>query len=111
MASMTMTASFLACSTSAMAKHPSTTARRGANIVAKASRATEGERVNIESKNVEKSSNNMRRDLVFAAAAVAACSIAKVAFADDEPKRGTAEAKKKYAPVCVTMPTARICRN
>jgi len=53
----------------------------------------------------------MRRDLVFTAAAAAVCSLAKVAMADDEPKRGTEAAKKKYAPVCVTMPTAKICRN
>ncbi|KAJ6895714.1 photosystem II 5 kDa protein [Populus alba x Populus x berolinensis] len=105
MASMTMTASFL--TGSAMAKQPSTTPRRGL-IVAKASRATEGE--NVEMKNREESSGG-RRDLMFAAAAAAACSIARVAIADEEPRRGTPEAKKKYAPICVTMPTARICRN
>ncbi|KAJ6755210.1 PHOTOSYSTEM II 5 KDA PROTEIN CHLOROPLASTIC [Salix purpurea] len=106
MASMTMTASFLAGS--AMAKHPSTTTPRRGLIVAKASRTTEG--VNVEVKNKEESSSG-RRDLMFAAAAAAACSIARVAMADEEPKRGTPEAKKKYAPICVTMPTARICRN
>ncbi|KAG5253842.1 photosystem II protein [Salix suchowensis] len=106
MASMTMTASFLAGS--AMAKHPSTTTPRRGLIVAKASRTTEG--VNVEVKNKEESSSG-RRDLMFAAAAAAACSIARVAMADEEPKRGTPEAKKKYAQVCVTMPTARICRN
>jgi hypothetical protein len=105
MASITMTASFLAGS--AMAKQPSTTPRRGL-IVAKASRATEG--VNVEMKNREESSGG-RRDLMFAAAAAAAYSIARVAIADEEPRRGTPEAKKKYAPICVTMPTARICRN
>jgi hypothetical protein len=76
--------------------------------VAKASRATEG--VNVEMKNREESSGG-RRDLMFAAAAAAAYSIARVAIADEEPRRGTPEAKKKYAPICVTMPTARICRN
>jgi hypothetical protein len=105
MASMTMTASFLAGST--MAKQPLTTPRRGL-IVAKASRTTEG--VNVEMKNKEESSSG-RRDLMFAAAAAAAYSIARVAIADEEPRRGTPEAKKKYAPICVTMPTARICRN
>lgn len=91
-----------------MAKQPSTTPRRGL-IVAKASRATEG--VNVEMKNREESSGG-RRDLMFAAAAAAAAySIARVAIADEEPRRGTPEAKKKYAPICVTMPTARICRN
>jgi hypothetical protein len=105
MASMTMTASFLAGST--MAKQPLTTPRRGL-IVAKASRTTEG--VNVEMKNKEESSSG-RRDLMFAAAASAAYSIARVAIADEEPERGTPEAKKKYAPICVTMPTARICRK
>ncbi|KAG5238400.1 photosystem II kD family protein [Salix suchowensis] len=105
MASITMTAPFLTGST--MAKQPST-APRGGLIVAKASRATE--RVNVEMKNKEESSSG-RRDLLFAAAAAAACSIARVAMADEEPKSGTPEAKKKYAPICVTMPTARICRN
>ncbi|CAI0412565.1 unnamed protein product [Linum tenue] len=48
---------------------------------------------------------------MFGAAAAAAYSIARAAMADeDEPKRGTPQAKKKYAPVCVTNPTARICR-
>ncbi|KAJ6409129.1 hypothetical protein OIU84_008762 [Salix udensis] len=82
---------------------------RGGLIVAKASRDTE--RVHVEMKNKEESSSG-RRDLLFAAAAAAAaCSIARVAMADEEPKSGTPEAKKKYAPICVTMPTARICRN
>lgn len=105
---MTMTASFLAGSS--LAKQPITTPRRGL-IVAKASRATEEERVSVEMKKKEESSSG-RRDLVFsAAAAAAAFSIAKVAMAEGEPKAGTPEAKKKYASICVTMPTARICRN
>ncbi|PQM40760.1 photosystem II 5 kDa protein chloroplastic [Prunus yedoensis var. nudiflora] len=105
MASMTMAASFLTGSASTITK-PST-ARRSL-IVAKASSAPEGEKGSLEMK--KSSSSSGRRDLMFAAAAAAACSIAKAAMAD-EPKRGTKEAKEKYAPVCVTMPTARICRN
>ena len=46
---------------------------------------------------------NGRRDFVFAATAPAACTVAKIAMADD-PKVGTPEAKK-HAAVCVTMPT------
>lgn len=57
-----------------------------------------------------KSNESGRRDLVFAAAAAALCAAAGVAVAE-EPKRGTAEARKAYAPICVTMPTARICRK
>lgn len=109
MASMTMAASFLTGSASTITK-PST-ARRSL-IVAKASNAPEGEKGSLEMKKSSSSSSSSsgRRDLMFAAAAAAACSIAKAAMAD-EPKRGTKEAKEKYAPVCVTMPTARICRN
>ncbi|CAK7331068.1 unnamed protein product [Dovyalis caffra] len=106
MASMTMTASLLAGST--MAKQPFTAPRKGFTV-AKASRGTEG--VNVEMKKKKEESSGGRRDLMFAAAAAAAYSIARVAMADDEPKRGTPAAKKKYAPICVTMPTARICRN
>ena len=47
---------------------------------------------------------------MFAVAAAAVFSVAGMAVAD-EPKPGTSEAKKKYAPVCVTNPTASICRN
>ncbi|XP_050223507.1 photosystem II 5 kDa protein, chloroplastic [Mercurialis annua] len=105
MASMTMTASLLAGST---VTRPFTAPRRGL-IMAKASNATQGGRANVEMKNKEESSGG-RRDLVFAAAAAAAWSVARVAMAD-EPKAGTEEARKKYAPICVTMPTARVCRN
>ncbi|URD96234.1 Retrotransposon protein [Musa troglodytarum] len=45
---------------------------------------------------------------MFAAAAAAVCGIGQgIATADEEPKPGTLEAKKKYAPICATMPTAR----
>ncbi|KAK4278634.1 hypothetical protein QN277_016456 [Acacia crassicarpa] len=110
MASMTMAASFLGGG--ALTQNPSSSSPRRSLIVAKAS---EGERVNVEAmKNNRKEDggNSGRRDLVFAGAAVAACSVAKIAFAEEEePKRGTPEAKKKYNVVCVTMPTARVCRK
>ncbi|GKU94022.1 hypothetical protein SLEP1_g7564 [Rubroshorea leprosula] len=64
--------------------------------------------------NVEmREESNGRRELIFAAAAAAAAafSIAKLAMAGEEPKAGTAETKKKYAPICVTMPTARVCHK
>ncbi|KAL6987804.1 hypothetical protein U1Q18_013551 [Sarracenia purpurea var. burkii] len=51
-----------------------------------------------------------RRDLVFTAAVAAVCSVVGVAAAV-ETKRGTSDAKKIYAPVRVTMPTARICHK
>ncbi|CAN6691650.1 unnamed protein product [Malus baccata var. baccata] len=107
MASMTMTAaSFLTAGSASTIAKPSTSSRRSLVVAKAAARAPEGETKKEESS----SSSGGRRDLIFAAAAVAACSLAKAALAD-EPKRGSKEAKEKYAPVCVTMPTARICRN
>ncbi|BAF09156.1 photosystem II 5 kDa protein, chloroplastic [Oryza sativa Japonica Group] len=58
-----------------------------------------------------------RRAVMFAAAAVALSAIgagasgASAAFAESDVKRGTPEAKKKYAQICVTMPTAKVCHN
>ncbi|KAF5187659.1 Photosystem ii protein [Thalictrum thalictroides] len=86
-----------------------TTSGRRTLVVAKAASSTEGVVVK-QVDNSKKENNNGRRDLMFAAAAAAACSIAGVALAD-EPPRGSAEAKSKYAPICVTMPTARICHK
>nr|B3EWI4.1 RecName: Full=Photosystem II 5 kDa protein, chloroplastic; Flags: Precursor [Petunia x hybrida] len=105
MASITMMSSFLGGSTVAPAKVPSAN-RRGV-VMVKAMH--EGENNVVISKN-EESKNSGRRELFFAMAAAAACSVAKTAMADEEPKRGTPEAKKKYSSVCVTNPTARICR-
>ncbi|XP_045820618.1 photosystem II 5 kDa protein, chloroplastic-like [Trifolium pratense] len=105
MASITMTASILGCPAVSNRSTVATPRR----LVVKAIRAVEGEKM-VRYEN-DKEGNNGRRNLMFAAAAAAVCSVAGVAMADDEPKRGTPEAKKKYAPVCVTMPTARICRN
>ncbi|GLT74847.1 hypothetical protein SLA2020_466150 [Shorea laevis] len=110
MASMTMTASLLPTSSSTLTKLPSTAARRGLVVVRASS-----EKASLEVKNAEmkKEESSGRRELVFAAAAAAAaaCSVAKVAMAGEEPKPGTPEAKKKYGPICVTMPTARICHK
>ena len=88
MASMIMTASFLAGATSTVTKqHPSSSARCGL-VVAKASK---GEKTNLEFNNrKEERSSSGRRDLVFAAAAAVAFSVGKVALAD-EPKKGTPE--------------------
>lgn len=61
--------------------------------------------------NKEGKKSNGRRELAFALMAIATSSFASVAKGDEEPKAGTPEAKKKYAPICVTMPTARICHK
>lgn len=107
---MAMTASFLPVT----AKHPSATARRSL-VVAKASTSgatpNDGSNASLEIKNLKVDGSQGRRELVAAAMTVAAATLAKAAMADDEPERGTAEAKKKYAVICVTMPTARICRK
>lgn len=106
---MTMTASFL-CSAG---QAPVNSGRRLA-VVASAAKGengeVEGEKVRL---NVGASNGNGRRGLMFAAAAASVCSVAGIgiAMAAEEPKAGTPEAKKFYAPVCVTMPTAKVCRK
>ncbi|KAL2329342.1 hypothetical protein Fmac_022769 [Flemingia macrophylla] len=106
MASVTMTASFLGSSTIG---HRSPVASQRRLVVANAAKSVEGEKVKMSYEN-EKEGNNGRRNMMFAAAAAAVCSVAGMAVAD-EPKRGTPEARKIYSPVCVTMPTARICHK
>ncbi|EEF44624.1 photosystem II 5 kDa protein, chloroplastic [Ricinus communis] len=104
MASITMAASFL--SSNSLGSQSPVTARRTL-VVANAAAGGQKVKMNHDS---EKESSNGRRDLMFAAVAAAACSVAGVAAAE-EPKAGTPEAKKFYSPVCVTMPTARICHK
>ena len=101
-----MTASFLG-SSALTNRSPVATQRRV--VVASAARPVEGEKM-VKVSYEDKEGINGRRNLMFAAAAAAVCSVPAMAVAD-EPKRGTPEAKKIYAPICVTMPTARICRN
>ena len=52
-----------------------------------------------------------RRAVMLAAAAAAVAAIGGAGAAMADPKKGSPEAKKKYAPICVTMPTAKICHN
>ncbi|XP_020214921.1 photosystem II 5 kDa protein, chloroplastic [Cajanus cajan] len=106
MASITMTASFLGTSTIG---HRSPVASQRRLVVANSAKSVEGEKVKMSYEN-EKEGSNGRRNMMFAAAAAAVCSVAGMAVAD-EPKRGTPEARKLYSPVCVTMPTARICHK
>nr|pir photosystem II protein psbT - Arabidopsis thaliana [Arabidopsis thaliana] len=101
MASMTMTATFFP----AVAKVPSATATKAL----RSQSLHERQHTQLRSQGTEQ--HHMRRDLMFTAAAAAVCSLAKVAMAEEEePKRGTEAGKKKYAQVCVTMRTAKICR-
>nr|ABK23380.1 unknown [Picea sitchensis] len=76
---------------------------------------------NVTMKKKEDDQERMqRRRMMFTAAAAAvsaAASQGMMAMAagekptGPEPKRGTPEAKKLYARVCVTMPTASVCHN
>ncbi|KAK1259473.1 hypothetical protein QJS04_geneDACA010263 [Acorus gramineus] len=105
MASLSMTTSLFGGA--ATSGRPSVVPRRGV-VVARASRAEEA-----KASDSQKASNT-RRDLVFSVAAAAAAVAAAGAVAlagEGDPKPGSPEAKKKYAPICVTMPTAKICRN
>jgi hypothetical protein len=82
-------------------------ARRGSLAVARAAKVEHQEAVAQQ----EARTAEGRRAVMLAAAvaAVAAIGGAGVASAE-EPKKGSPEAKK-YAPVCITMPTAKICHN
>ncbi|KAG0468845.1 hypothetical protein HPP92_018173 [Vanilla planifolia] len=86
-------------------------ANRRRLVVAK---ATAGPREASVSREPEQDGSG-RRGVMLAAAAAAICAAGSVqwsaAVAEEEPKRGTPEAKKKYAPICVTMPTASICHK
>lgn len=107
MASITLSAPSSLLGSVAASERATTLRGRRTLVVAKAASSAEGVAVKVDNNTKEK---NGRRDLMFAAAAAAACSIAGVALAD-VPPRGSPEAKKAYAPVCVTMPTARICHK
>lgn len=73
--------------------------------------ACEGKEVKVSVESAKEEGRNGRRSLVCLAGAAAAAAIAcGMAFAE-EPKPGTPEAKKIYSAVCVTNPTARICRK
>ncbi|XP_042491892.1 photosystem II 5 kDa protein, chloroplastic-like [Macadamia integrifolia] len=107
MASITMSASLLGGINACERRRSAATHKR--LVVAK---AVEAEQVKLSNNNDGKNeSSSGRRDLMFAAAAAALCSVAGIAVAVEGPKRGSAEARKIYAPICVTMPTARICHK
>ncbi|KAG4982542.1 hypothetical protein JHK87_027291 [Glycine soja] len=88
MASFTMTASIFGCP--AVTKRSAVAAQRRLLVVSAAK--AEGEKVSYDNND-----SNGRRNLMFAVAAAAVFSVAGMAVAD-EPKPGTSEAKKKYAP-------------
>ncbi|THU72572.1 hypothetical protein C4D60_Mb04t13570 [Musa balbisiana] len=111
MASLTMMASFLG-GTVSIPGRPSIGRRTGqGHAVAQAAAKNR----DVAQPNAEARGDGQiegRRAVMLAAAAAAACAIGQgIANAEEEPKPGTPEAKKKYAPICVTMPTAKICRK
>ncbi|GLT62289.1 hypothetical protein SLA2020_349370 [Shorea laevis] len=105
MASISVSSAPFLCTATLPSQSQVTSQRR--LVIANAARVEESVKLSCEAK---KECSNGRRDLMFAAAAAAVCTVAGVAMAG-QPKPGTAEAKKLYAPVCVTMPTAKICHK
>ncbi|XP_062219452.1 photosystem II 5 kDa protein, chloroplastic-like [Phragmites australis] len=108
MASLTMMASF-----SAVAAAAAPPARRGgfaAARAAKVERCQEPARLQA-AEEAEARPADGRRAVMLAAAAAAVAAFGGAGVASAEPRKGTPEAKKKYATICVTMPTAKICHN
>ncbi|KAF7077736.1 hypothetical protein CFC21_082258 [Triticum aestivum] len=106
MASLTMMASLSA----AVAVDRRAAAPRRGLVVARAAKV-EGQQEPAAKMAAVEPATDGRRAVVFAAAAAALSAIGGVAFAESDVKKGSPEAKKKYAPVCITMPTAKICHN
>ncbi|XP_062222942.1 photosystem II 5 kDa protein, chloroplastic-like [Phragmites australis] len=105
MASLTMMACFAAVAAAA----PS---RRGSLAVARAAKVERcQEPARLAAEEAEARPADGRRAVMLAAAAAAVAAIGGAGAASAEPKKGTPEAKKKYASICVTMPTAKICHN
>ncbi|KAJ0982316.1 hypothetical protein J5N97_010571 [Dioscorea zingiberensis] len=112
MASLTMMASFVGGVTAA--KRPWNNHRRSLAVPkAQSQDATKNTYNETGDNHINNSNNNGRRAVMFAAAAAAICAAGSrpSAVLADEPRPGTPEAKKVYAPVCVTMPTARVCHK
>ncbi|XP_074562209.1 photosystem II 5 kDa protein, chloroplastic [Curcuma longa] len=112
MASLTMMASILG-GAATLAARPSLNSGRRSLVVAKAAAPTAHDHAaSFKPDDRDDENAGGRRAVMFAAAAAAACAVGQgIAMALDEPKKGTPEAKKKYGPVCVTMPTAKICHK
>jgi hypothetical protein len=106
MASLTMMASFAAVAVAA----PS---RRGCFAVVRAAKVDrcQQEPARLVAEEAEARPAEGRRAVMLAAAAAAVAAIGGAGAAMADPKKGSPEAKKKYAPICVTMPTAKVCHN
>ncbi|KAL5213285.1 hypothetical protein ABZP36_024132 [Zizania latifolia] len=116
MASLTMMASLSAVSGAVAADRRVAAPRRGSLAVARAAaggRGTECQPAEgtVQAEEALSMGAEGRRAVMLAAAAAALSAIGGAGVALAEAKRGTPEAKKKYASICVTMPTAKICHN
>ena len=105
MASLTMMASFAAVAVAA----PS---RRGSFAVVRAAMADrcQQEPASARLAVAAEEATEGRRAVMLAAAAAAVAAIGGAGAAMADPKNGSPEAKK-YAAICVTMPTAKVCHN
>ncbi|KAK8963469.1 hypothetical protein KSP40_PGU019339 [Platanthera guangdongensis] len=111
MSLLTMTASFLGYA------RPSPSVNQRTFPAVKAAVRPQEAAVPATADRILKESSSRRRGMMIEAAVAATTAICAaglvpgMAAAAEEPKRGTPEAKKQYAPICVTMPTARICQK
>ncbi|XP_010908313.1 photosystem II 5 kDa protein, chloroplastic [Elaeis guineensis] len=112
--SLTMMASFLG--SVSIGDRPSSINHRRSLVVTNAATEVQcQEMAKPADSNGRDDKGSSRRAAMLAVAAAAVCAIGissqGMAIAGEEPKRGSPEARKFYAPVCVTMPTARICNK
>ncbi|KAF0928972.1 hypothetical protein E2562_011063 [Oryza meyeriana var. granulata] len=114
MASLTMMASLSAVAPGAAVSGRVAAPRRGGLAVARAASGRAECQHEVAKVHADEARGaEGRRAVMFAAAAVALSAIGGggAAVAGSDVKRGTPEAKKKYASICVTMPTAKVCHN
>ncbi|KAJ1279709.1 hypothetical protein BS78_04G175700 [Paspalum vaginatum] len=107
MASLTMMASFAAVAAAAPSRRGSSFAvARAARVEPRCQQEPASRLEAAEARPAEG-----RRAVMLAAAAAAVAAVGGAGAAMANPKNGSPEAKKKYAPICVTMPTAKVCHN
>ncbi|CAN6279003.1 unnamed protein product [Urochloa humidicola] len=109
MASLTMMASFAAVA----APSPSPSRRGSSFAVARAAKVERCQEPagRLAAAGEEAAAEGRRAVMLAAAAACVAAIGGGAGAAMAGPKNGSPEAKKKYAPICVTMPTAKVCHN
>ncbi|KAG0533594.1 hypothetical protein BDA96_04G205800 [Sorghum bicolor] len=112
MASLTMMASFAAVAVAAPSRRGSFAVVRAANKADhRCHQQEEPASARLAAAAAAEEPAEGRRAVMLAAAAAAVAAIGGAGAAMADPKKGSPEAKKKYAPICVTMPTAKICHN